>query len=63
MEKLMYESRPYAFLILGVVAVMSKSPYPKYAIFCSAILVACSTAILYWRHSNRTVAPQKRHHN
>jgi hypothetical protein len=60
MEKLMYETRPYAFFLLALAALSAQSAYPVISMFFSGILLVCSGLILYWRHTERQLVRSRR---
>ncbi len=60
MEKVMYETRPYAFFLLAIVTLAARSSLPAFAMFFAGILLLCSGIILYWRHTERSLARARR---
>jgi len=53
MEKLFYESRPYAYMVFATAALLSAHSKSAVLYFFSVLLIACSGWILHARKENR----------
>lgn len=52
MQKLIYEVKPYFFVILGLIASIRVTD-SRLALFCSALLILASSSIIWARYKNR----------